>query len=90
MANPLINRDIDNAHVLDDMERARVVADRLIRRGVKVLEVRVQHARPPLVEIENDDVVCAALPPGTLVMRPGEKVFASAYEGCCVQWRKPA
>lgn len=90
MVQALSLQDIDNTHVIDGLTRARIAADRLIKRGVKVLQVRVTIEVAPLIVIENDDDVCMALPPGTLVIKGGEKIFESPFEGCRVQWRKPS
>ncbi len=89
MAQALSTEDIDNAHIVNGLARARLAAERLMKRGVVVNEIQVLNYQAPLIRIENDDVVCAALPPGTLVFKRGEKIFESPFEGCRVQWRKP-
>lgn len=90
MAQTLSTQDIDNAQIVDGLARIRLAADRLMKGGVKVIMARVLVDMAPLIVIENDDVVCAALPPGTLVIKDGEKIFESPFEGCRVQWRKPS
>lgn len=90
MVQTLNDNDIDNAAIVDGLARARLAADRLMKRGIVVTEIQVRNWMAPTIRIQNDDVVCAALPPGTLVIKDGEKTFESPFEGCRVQWSKPS